>query len=279
MSASINTLIKQSPLIRRESEMIIEHVLGISRAAVIAHSGRVLDDSQEQQALQMIARRAGGEPMAYILGSREFYGLDFMVTPDVLIPRPETELLVEQALARLSSLPAPEGARMLDLGTGSGAIAISVARHFPAVNVTATDVSRRALAVAQRNAAAQGVKVNFIDSDWYSALGNKTFDLIVANPPYIAAGDKHLAEGDLRFEPITALTDGVAGGNGLACIRHIVNDAPPHLNNGGWLLFEHGYDQSSVCAGLLDARGFADVCSFNDLAGIPRVAGGRWNDR
>jgi release factor glutamine methyltransferase len=279
MSASINTLIKQSPLVHREAEMIIEHILGIARATVIAHPERVLDAGQEQQALQMIARRASGEPMAYILGSREFYGLDFMVTPDVLIPRPETELLVEQALARLSSLPIQEGARMLDLGTGSGAIAISVARHFPAADVTATDVSRRALAVAQRNAAAQGVKVNFIDSDWYSALGNETFDLIVSNPPYIAAGDKHLAEGDLRFEPITALTDGVAGENGLACIRRIVNDAPPHLNNGGWLLFEHGYDQSSACAELLGAGGFVDVCSLSDLAGIPRVAGGRWNDR
>lgn len=277
MPVSISALVKQSPLSRREAEMIIERVLGSSRATVIAYPERMLDAAQEQQALAMIVRRAGGEPMAYILGSREFYSLDFSVTPAVLIPRPETELLVEQALARLSSLPAPQGARLLDLGTGSGAIAISVARHFPAANVTATDISGGALAVARQNARALGVPIRFIESDWFAALGSETFDLIVSNPPYVAAGDKHLAAGDLRFEPISALTDGAPGENGLACIRRIIADAPQHLNKGGSLLFEHGYDQASACAELLAARGFRDLCSFNDLAGIARVAGGRWN--
>ncbi len=277
MSASIGELIRQSPLARREAEMIVARVLGISRASVIAHPEQLLDPAQEQRVLQLIERRAGGEPMAYIFGSREFYGLDFIVTPDVLIPRPETELLVEQALARLSSLPGPEAARMLDLGTGSGAIAISVARHWPAAKVTASDISIRALAVAQRNAAALGAEVTFIDSDWYAAFDGHAFDLIVSNPPYVAAGDRHLAEGDLRFEPIGALTDGVEGEQGLACIRRIIADAPLHLKPGGWLLFEHGYDQSSACAELLKSRGFSELQSFKDLAGIPRVSGGRWN--
>ena len=277
MSVSISALIKQSPLARREAEMIIERVLGIARVTVIAHSDRVMDAAQHQQALLMIERRAGGEPMAYILGTREFYGLDFIVTPAVLIPRPETELLVEQALARLSSLPAPQGARMLDLGTGSGAIAISVARHSPATSIAAVDISGAALAVARQNATVLGARIRFMESDWFSALIGETFDLIVSNPPYVAAGDKHLAEGDLRFEPLSALTDGAPGENGLACIRRIIAEAPPHLKNGGWLLFEHGYDQAAACAQLLAARGFRDLCSFSDLAGTARVAGGRWN--
>lgn len=277
MSVSISALIKQSPLARREAEMIIERVLGIARVTVIAHSDRVMDAAQHQQALLMIERRAGGEPMAYILGTREFYGLDFIVTPAVLIPRPETELLVEQALARLSSLPAPQGARMLDLGTGSGAIAVSVARHSPATSISAVDISGAALAVARQNATVLGAHIRFTESDWFSALIGETFDLIVSNPPYVAAGDKHLAEGDLRFEPLSALTDGAPGENGLACIRRIIAEAPPHLKNGGWLLFEHGYDQAAACAQLLAARGFRDLCSFSDLAGTARVAGGRWN--
>ena len=277
MSVSIRALIKQSPLARREAEMIIERVLGIARVTVIAHSDRVMDAAQHQQALLMIERRAGGEPMAYILGTREFYGLDFIVTPAVLIPRPETELLVEQALARLSSLPAPQGPRMLDLGTGSGAIAISVARHSPATSIAAVDISGAALAVARQNATVLGARIRFMESDWFSALIGETFDLIVSNPPYVAAGDKHLAEGDLRFEPLSALTDGAPGENGLACIRRIIAEAPPHLKNGGWLLFEHGYDQATACAQLLAARGFRDLCSFSDLAGTARVAGGRWN--
>ena len=277
MSISISELIKQSALARREAEMIVERVLRISRATVIAHPERVLDAAQQQQALAMIERRAGGEPMAYILGTREFYGLDFIVTPAVLIPRPETELLVEQALARLSSLPAPQGARMLDLGTGSGAIAISVARHSPATHITAADISGAALAVARQNANVLDADIRLMESDWFSALTGDAFDLIVSNPPYVAAGDKHLAEGDLRFEPIAALTDGAPGENGLACIRRIIADAPPHLNNGGWLLFEHGYDQAPACAELLAARGFTDLRCFPDLAGIPRVSGGRWH--
>ena len=277
MSITISALIKQSPLARREAEMIVERIAGITRTTVVAYPERVLDPAQHQQALAMIERRADGEPMAYILGSREFYGLDFIVTPAVLIPRPETELLVEQALARLSSLPTPQGARMLDLGTGSGAIAISVARYRPSASITAADISGAALNVARQNANALDANIRFIESDWFASLAGETFDLVVSNPPYVAAGDKHLAEGDLRFEPIDALTDGAPGENGLACIRRIIADAPQHLNNGGWLLFEHGYDQASACAELLSARGFADLCCFHDLAGISRVSGGCWH--
>jgi release factor glutamine methyltransferase len=214
--------------------------------------------------------------MAYILGKREFYGLDFKVSPDVLIPRPETELLVEQALARLASMPPLPAPRLLDLGTGSGAIAISIARHFNGAEISATDLSINALAVARHNADALGVTLRLINSDWFEGLGDERFDLIVSNPPYIAAGDPHLEMGDLRFEPVTALTDGAPGEQGLACIRRIIADAPNHLRAGGTLLLEHGYDQSAACAELLAASGFNSLCSFADLAGISRVAAGCW---
>ncbi len=261
---------------KREIEMILEHVLQLSRATLIAHPERLLNDAQTAEVERLLARRASGEPMAYILGTRDFYNLTFHVTSDVLIPRPETEALVDQALLRLSKAHAPNAAPVLDLGTGSGAIAISIAEQAPGAAVVATDVSTAALKVAKKNAEQCGVNVRFIESNWYEALEGAKFDLIVSNPPYVALGDPHLTEGDLRFEPIGALTDGAPNAHGLACIRAIVDGAPLHLNDEGWLLFEHGYDQAPACAALLAARGFTSLICVPDLAGIPRVSGGKW---
>ena len=276
MATSIGALIKESAIPPRETTMLLERILHLSRASVAAYPERFLDAQQEHLARTWIQRRVGGEPIAYILGEREFYGVKLTVTPDVLIPRPETETLVEQALARLSKQYAPNTARVLDLGTGSGAIAISLAEQRPALDIVATDISTKALVVAKKNAQRLGVHVLFVESDWFSALNNERFDLIVSNPPYVAHGDPHLTEGDLRFEPITALTDNEPNQHGLACIRRIIEDSPKHLNGEGWLLFEHGYDQAEACRELLAARGFVELSCTHDLAGIPRVSGGRW---
>jgi release factor glutamine methyltransferase len=277
---TIGSIFVRRDIERREVEMILEHVTGRSRANVIAHPEHALTDSQTEEVEHLIARRVAGEPMAYILGTREFYGLNFRVTPDVLIPRPETELLVEQALARLSKVNAPKRPRILDLGTGSGAIAVSLAvsltAHAPDAEITATDISTAALAITKENARRNGVQIRFVESDWFAALGGEKFDLIVANPPYVAHGDPHLTSGDLRFEPIGALTDGAPNERGLACIKRIVAGASQHLNDGAWLLFEHGYDQAADCATLLAAHGFSELLDVPDLAGIPRVSGGKY---
>ena len=267
--------------------MLLAHVLGVSRASVIAHGERMLDDEQGQLANQLLTRRADGEPFAYLIGSREFYGRDFVVTPATLIPRPETEIIVEQALARISGqklpgMPTDIGSMyvyvktrpsILDLGTGSGAIAISLALERPNMMVVAADFSRDALLVATENARRLDAAVEFVESNWYQNLAGRKFDLIVSNPPYVVGDDKHLSQGDLRFEPQTALTD--KSPDGLASIREIVNSAPAHLNAGGWLLFEHGFDQRDACRELLLKAGFVNLTSVNDLAGIPRVAGGQ----
>jgi release factor glutamine methyltransferase len=276
VATSIGALIKESAIPQREATMLLERILKMTRASIAAHPERFLDAQQEHLARAWIERRVAGEPMAYILGEREFYGVKLIVTPDVLIPRPETETLVEQALARLSKQYAPNTARVLDLGTGSGAIAISLAEQRPALDIVATDISAKALAVAKENAKRLGVQISFVESDWFSALKNERFDLIISNPPYVAHGDPHLSQGDLRFEPISALTDNEPNQHGLACIRRIIEDAPAHLNGEGWLLFEHGYDQADACRELLAARGFVELMCAHDLAGIPRVSGGRW---
>lgn len=277
MSTSVGALIKESAIPQRETAMLLERILQTSRANIAAHPERFIDAQQEHLARAWIQRRVGGEPMAYILGEREFYGVKLIVTPDVLIPRPETETLVEQVLVRLSKQYAPTTARVLDLGTGSGAIAISLAEQRPALDIVAIDISAKALAVAKQNAIKLGVHILFVESDWFSALGNERFDLIVSNPPYVAHGDPHLTQGDLRFEPIGALTDNAPDQRGLACIRRIIDDAPKHLNGEGWLMFEHGYDQALACRDLLAARGFVELMCVPDLAGIPRVSGGRWS--
>ena len=203
---------------------------------------------------------------SYLTGEREFYGLSFQVTPAVLIPRPDTELLVELACERL-----PRGGSVLDMGTGSGAIAVAIAHARPDARVSALDASAAALALARANAARNGVQVDFLQSDWYAALSlsPRRFDIIVSNPPYIVAGDRHLSEGDLRFEPVDALTDHA---DGLSALRAIVAGAPGFLNQGGWLLMEHGYDQAQAVRALL--QGWNQVQSWRDLAGIERASGG-----
>jgi release factor glutamine methyltransferase len=215
----------------------------------------------------MLVARVNRQPMAYIIGSKEFYGLEFEVNEAVLVPRPETELLVDTALEFLKTKP---NAKVLDLGTGSGCIAISIAYHAPHAQITAIDASAAALEVAARNNAthSQG-KVRLLQSDWFSALGEERFDLIVSNPPYIAEGDAHLSA--LTHEPMQALT---SGADGLTAIEHIIKHAPMHLATGGWLWLEHGYDQASAARELLMQANFAKVTSRNDLADIERISGG-----
>ena len=261
-------LIAQSALPPLEAHMLLGRVLGKARAWLIAHADEAAGAEAGQAFAALAERRREGEPIAYILGEREFYGLEFLVAPTVLIPRPETELLVELALERI---PGKAEARVLDLGTGSGAIAVALARERPRARVTAVDVDYAALRVARANASRHRVGVRFFCGDWFGALPGETFDLIVSNPPYVAAADAHLATGDVRFEPQRAL---LGGADGLDCIRAIVAKAGAHLRPGAWLLFEHGYDQAEACRALLEAGGHREVQSWPDLAGIPRVSGG-----
>ena len=241
-------------------------------ADLIAHPTRPLSPLQWVSFEALVRRREHGEPLAYILGSAEFYGRQFVVAPAVLIPRPETELLVDLAIEHVHSQP---GARILDLGTGSGVLAVTLARLCPAALVAAVDLSSPALAVARDNAARHAVAVSFHVGDWYAPLGVSRFDLIVANPPYVAQADPHLQNDGLPFEPQVALTDGVFGGDGLACIRAIIGGVAAHLRPGGCLLIEHGYDQATAVRQLLLKVGLSDVESWRDLSKIERVSGAR----
>lgn len=265
--ASVKRLQAALPLDALENRILLCHALGLSRVGLITQSERVLSADEAQQLAALVQRRLDGEPIAYIVGEREFFGLPFKVSPAVLIPRPDTELIVELALERL-----PQGGRMLDMGTGSGAIAVACAHSRRDGGVTALDLSEDALEVARANAAANGVQVRFLRSDWFGAVGDERFALIASNPPYIASHDEHLSQGDLRFEPAGALTDHA---DGLSALRTIIDGAPAHLLPGGWLLLEHGYDQAEAVRALLAARGFAEVQSWRDLPGIERVSGGR----
>jgi release factor glutamine methyltransferase len=265
----LDAFLRTSPLDALDTRVLVMHALGLTRMQLITQSERLLTDDEIAKASALIERRYAGEPIAYLVGTREFYGLPFRVTPDVLIPRPETELLVELALRHL-----PQKGGLLDLGTGSGAIAVAVAHARPDVRVVAVDASPAALAVAQSNAASNGVRTEFVLSDWYRALENRCFDVIVANPPYIVAGDSHLQQGDLRFEPIDALTDHA---DGLSALRTITAGAAAYLAADGWLIMEHGYDQADAVRALLEQHGFAEVQSWRDLAGIERASGGRKN--
>jgi len=262
---TIGAWLRNAQLPTLEARILLTHTLGLTRVQLITQSERTLTCREADQLATLAQRRIDGEPIAYIVGTREFYGLEFEVTPAVLIPRPETELLVELALDYL-----PEGGRLLDMGTGSGAIAVAIAHNCPDAQVTALDVSDVALAVATRNAVKHAAKVEFLRSDWYSAAGDRQFDVIVSNPPYIVSGDRHLREGDLRFEPVNALTD---HGDGLSALRTIIAGASQHMRN-GWLFMEHGYDQAETVRSLLQQHGFGDVQSWKDLAGIERVSGG-----
>lgn len=252
-----------------DARALLRAALQTSAAHLAAHPEQMFTAAQHARFREWVERRRAGEPVAYLTGEREFYSLAIKVTPAVLIPRPETELLVDTALGLI---PPDAPLRVLELGTGSGCVAVAIGRHRPHARVTAAEISRDALAVARANAAAHGVAVEFVESAWFSALSGRSFDLIVANPPYVAEGDPHLEQGDLRFEPRGAL---VAGPTGLDCIERIVEESVRHLSAGGRLLFEHGHDQAPCSRALLAAAGYADIVTRRDLAGIERVSGGR----
>jgi release factor glutamine methyltransferase len=252
---------------RLEAQVLASSALEVNRAWLIAHDQDVLTPPQAEAVETLVARRAQGEPVAYILGEREFYGRMFKVTPDVLIPRPETELLVELALARI---PPNQVVDVLELGTGSGCIAISLALERPKARVTAVDRMEAALTVARENAQRLDATVEFLNSRWFAEIPGRRFDLIVCNPPYVASGDPHLLQGDVRHEPPSALA---AGNEGLEDLREIVQSAQNHLHAGGNLLLEHGYDQADALRGLLEAKNFLGIQSWVDLSGIPRVSG------
>ena len=267
---------------RIEVQCLLQAVLRVNRTHLLTHPEQILNAEQQENYAALFERRLGGEPIAYILGEREFFGLNFRVTPATLIPRADTELLVELALQRIpqhtpSPQPFPARGRgrllgVLDLGTGSGAIALSIAHARPDADVTAVDASQEALDVARENAQRLNIaNVRLLHSNWFTALTGERYDLIVSNPPYIAEGDAHLAQGDLRFEPRSALA---SGAEGMDDIRHIIAAAKGHLNPGGWLLFEHGHDQVERARALLQQSGYAEVFSARDLAGIERVSGG-----
>jgi release factor glutamine methyltransferase len=263
-----STLGLDSSSARIEVQCLLQHILNVTRAYLFAHPERILSNAEAELYRALLQRRLTGEPVAYILGEREFFGLNFSVTPATLIPRPDTELLVELVLERSGS-----AFRILDMGTGSGAIALTIAHQRPSSKVWACDASTAALAVAQENAQRLNINnVNFIESDWFSAFAEQLFDLIVSNPPYIAAADYHLSQGDVRFEPLTALA---SGADGLDDIRRIIAQASTYLNNNGWLLLEHGYDQAERVRELLQESGFAEVFSAKDLSGIERCSGGQ----
>ena len=252
---------------RGEAEWLLAHALGRTRAWLFAWPE--FEPAVEQRALfdRLVAARREGEPIAYLLGRRGFWSLDLAVTPAVLIPRPETELLVELALARIAQ---DADCAIADLGTGSGAIALALARERPHARLRATDASADALAVARGNAERLGIaNVVFALGDWCAALGDGRFGVIVSNPPYIAAGDPHLGEGDLRHEPRSALA---SGADGLDAIRRIVAEAPDHLDPGGWLLLEHGWEQGAAVRALLQRHGFIEVESVRDLGARERVS-------
>lgn len=256
---------------RLEAEVLLLHVLQRPRAWLYAHADDELDATLTAPFEALLQRRERGEPVAYIVGRREFWSLDLAVSPATLIPRADTERLVELALQRL---PPDQAVDVADLGTGSGAIALAIAHERPLARVLASDVSAEALAVARDNAADNDIStVEFVRGRWFAPLDARRFGLIVSNPPYIAATDAHLGRGDLRFEPATALA---AGADGLDDLREIVAGAGAHLLPGAWLLVEHGHDQAAAVRGLLERAGFVEIDSWQDLGGNDRVSGGCW---
>ena len=270
MTPTVRQALLQSGLVPLDAQVLLAHVVQRTRAWLVAHASDALGSSDAAAFLALARRRRDGEPVAYLTGEREFWGLAFRVGPDVLIPRPETETLVELALAWL---PAHRASRVLDLGTGSGAIAVAIASERAQASVLAIDRSEQALVVARGNGARHAAgNVTFAASDWYAHLGDAQFDMIVSNPPYVAQSDPHLREGDLRHEPASALASGL---DGLAALRAIVAGARAHLNDGGHLLVEHGYDQGEAVRDLFATAGFTEITTRRDLAGIPRVVGGR----
>ena len=258
-----------SPTARLDAELLLAAALGKSRSYLHTWPEKIVSSEHALTFSDYLQRRRGGEPVAYILGQQGFWKLDLEVAPHTLIPRPETEMLVEASLELLPASPA----KVLDLGTGSGAIALALASERPAWHVTAVDRVLEAVALAERNRQRLGLNnATVLNSHWFSALEGQRFDLIISNPPYIAAGDVHLDEGDVRFEPESAL---VAGADGLDDIREIVAAAPHHLNAGGWLMLEHGYDQAPAVRDLLQGAGFVEVESRKDLGTHERITLGR----
>ena len=256
---------------RADAELLLLHVLQQPRSWLFSHADDELAADVQTAFALLVERRVAGEPVAYITGRRGFWTLDLEVTSATLIPRPETELLVELALQRL---PADAACDVVDLGTGSGAIALAIARECPQARVIAIDESVAALAIAQRNAQRHHVhNVTFAHGDWLAPLAGQHVDLIVSNPPYIEAADPHLGQGDLRFEPVSALA---SGEDGLDDIRQIITDARSHLHRGGWLLFEHGWNQGEAARTLLAKAGYAEVFTAQDLESRDRVSGGRF---
>ena len=255
---------------RLDAQWLLEHLLGRPRTWLIAHDDSELSPAQAAQWRALLTRRAAGEPLAYVVGEREFRGLALQVTPAVLVPRPETELLVEWALA---CLPVQAEAEVVDLGCGSGAIALAVKSERPLAILTATDDSAEALAVARDNATRLGLRVQFVHGDWWSPLQGRRFALALCNPPYVAGDDPHLAA--LWHEPRGALTP---EGDGLAALRRVIEAAPKHLLPGAWLLLEHGHDQADAVQQLLRAAGFGTPETRADLAGLPRCTGAPWRN-
>ncbi|TAK87606.1 MAG: peptide chain release factor N(5)-glutamine methyltransferase [Betaproteobacteria bacterium] len=255
--------LKNSGIDAREARLLLAAATGFSEASIVAYPERDVPFEAQTRYRDFAQRRRQGEPVAYILGCKEFYGLELVVDSAVLVPRPETELLVDLSLQR-------EFSSVVDLGTGSGAIALALKRHRPDAHVVAVEASAAALAVARRNATKHGLAVDFRQGCWFEPLAGERFDLIVANPPYVAEGDPHLP--DLGFEPSGAL---LAGADGLDAIREIVRAAPRHLHAGGWLLLEHGMGQDRAVRELFLQAGLEEVDSCPDLARIPRVAGGK----
>lgn len=255
-----------------DAHLLLQHILAVNHAFLLTHSDQILTLEQTNHFLHWVLQRSEGVPIAYLIGQREFYDSVFKVSDAVLIPRPETELLVDLALNLTST---DRACRILDLGTGSGAIAITIAKHRALSQVIAVDVSVDAISIADWNAKNLRVSnVRFVISNWFSELSDEKFDLIITNPPYIAENDPHLQQGDLRFEPKLALS---ADRSGMNCMSHIIQTAPQHLKKDGWLLLEHGYDQAGKCKKLLEKGNFTKICSYPDLAGIMRVSGGQFS--
>jgi len=265
--AEVLTQARDAGVDRLDAQLLLGHVLGQSRSWLLANDDAPLNGEQQHLVGQLIDRRAAGEPLAYLVGEKEFHGLTLRVSPAVLVPRPDTETLVDWALELLRGAKLPT---VLDMGTGSGAIALALKHRCPSAQVIALDASAEALDVARGNAARLQLDIQLLQSDWWHGVAGQRYDMIVSNPPYIAEGDTHLAA--LQHEPMQALTSGAVG---LDALQQIIAGAPQHLNVGAWLLLEHGHDQAPAVVSLLTAAGFDNVTTRSDLSGTPRCTGGQ----
>lgn len=256
-----------SPSPRIDSEVLLCHVLNCNTAHLVTWPDKILDKNDETKFKQLIQKRLSGTPVAYLTGEKEFWSLKLNVSNDTLIPRPETELIIEAVLEKFSN---NKQLSLIDLGTGSGAIAIALAHNMPHWNITATDISKTALELAANNANnLQLSNIDFIQSDWFDSFKNQLYDIVISNPPYIAEGDPHLNVGDVRFEPQSALTSGKTG---MDDIVKITSQATKHLDKDGWLILEHGYNQKQQVFNCLTDAGYHNIMQYDDLAGNPRMS-------